>query len=220
MHPVGMDDFPPDQLLVLRHASGESRAALAALLLLDRRLGDIVRGATSPLAAQLKLTWWRDALARLDDHPAPPEPILQAIATEICARGGRGSALAAIAEGWMVLLAEDHATVPVSEEYAELRGRTMFAAAAGVLGAAADGAVADAGKAWALAYLSRHVAGRADADAIRLRAVEAADRAFGGRWERVLRPIGTLSLLSAMELNETSSIARLSKLLKFQLFGR
>lgn len=215
-----MTAFPPDQALVLRHTPEIHRPALEALLALDGRLAQILRSATSPMTGQLKLTWWRDALARLDAHPAPAEPILQGLAHHVVANGVRGVDLGAIAEGWMALLAEDYATAPLLDDYAGLRGGKLFAAAARAFGGVADDRVVEAGKAWALADLALHVSRAETVITIQACMVRAMTRAFTGKWNRSLRPIATLSLLSAFDLDGRSRVSSLLRLVKFRLTGR
>lgn len=215
-----MSTFPPDQALALQLAPPTYRPALTALLALDGRLAQILRAAKSPMTAQLKLTWWRDALARLDDDPVAGEPILQAIATDVVATGVRGVALAEIAEGWMALLAEDFATAAVLDEYAALRGGGLFSAAARAFGGVADDQVVEAGKLWALADLAGHVSGLEVVNTVRIPMVLALKAAFVRRWSRCFRPIGTLSLLCMFELDHGSRLSNLVRLTRFRLIGR
>ena len=56
------------------------------------RSRDVVATSTQPALGAIRLAWWRDALERLDQFPPPPEPRLQAVATELLPRGISGSA--------------------------------------------------------------------------------------------------------------------------------
>ncbi|OQW47093.1 MAG: hypothetical protein A4S16_09745, partial [Proteobacteria bacterium SG_bin6] len=150
-----MTPADPTRRLALAYAPRASRAGLAALLALDDTLAAALRLGRDPAVRQLRLTWWYEALGRLDTAPPPPEPLLQALAAELLPRGVRGAELAALTDGWEVLLNPD----PLSEAgllaYAEGRGR-VFTLAARVLRRAGAG-VTSAGQGWALAELAGHV---------------------------------------------------------------
>ena len=47
----------------------DRRAAMTALWALAERLGQLVRDAREPLIAQIKLAWWRDMMATLENDP-------------------------------------------------------------------------------------------------------------------------------------------------------
>ncbi|WP_156678712.1 hypothetical protein [Sphingomonas profundi] len=130
---IGIAPDGPEWPLVLVHVPPPLRPAFTTLFRLDRRLGAIVGEPNRPIAA-IKLAWWRETLDRLDTAPPPPEPLLQAIATELLHRaaprepaaeqkprkrrsggasrsalnGGIGGGdLAAIAAGWDALIDDD-----------------------------------------------------------------------------------------------------------------
>ena len=91
-------DLPPVQRLALAYASSRSRPAILSLLALDARLAAILRGRREPIAAQMRLAWWRDMLARPKSEWPAGEPVLEAL----CAWNDPGG-LAALAEGWEAL---------------------------------------------------------------------------------------------------------------------
>lgn len=200
----------PERALALDYARREARPALAALFALDAMLGKLARGTRDPLVAQMRLAWWREALAALDARAVPGQPILGALRA-----AGQGAALTPIVDGWEALVAGEVAA------HARARGGTLFAAAARVLGATGDPAAA-AGEAWALADLAvsspdRDVAARARAEAAR-----AMVAVHGHRWSRAGRPLGALALIAAMDLEGRAigSPARVARLVKLRLTGR
>ena len=65
------------------------------------------RSSTQPALGAIRLAWWREALERLDTSPPPPEPRLQAVATELLPRGVTGAMLAELEDGWAALLDEE-----------------------------------------------------------------------------------------------------------------
>src|SRR5205085_12556176 len=109
---------------------------------------------TQPLISQMRLAWWREALERLDSAPPPAEPLLQALAAYVLPVVS-GAELAAMEEGWLILLGEAALTGDELARYAALRGGLLFHFTARLLGEA-DFPVEAAGAQWGLADLLRH----------------------------------------------------------------
>lgn len=199
------------QRLVLRHAAPATRRRLAAVFALDARLAQIVRSTREPMLGRIRLTWWRDALAGLDETGrVPDEPVL----LEVAAAGLPGAALAGMAEGWTILLDEDFAEVNQLDAYARLRGGTMFAVVGGETGAV------EAGAGWALADLAAHVSNADIAVRVRKIALERLTSAFDRSWRRDERSIGLLAWLAFVELRSSLPFVRLLITLRFRLIGR
>lgn len=117
---------------------------------LDARLAAILRGRREPVAAQLRLAWWRDVLAQPPARWPRGEPALDAL------RGWRDpSCLAALPDGWEALLADDLSPAAIAE-FVDARGQA-FACLARELGAASPEDAAAAARVWALADLSANV---------------------------------------------------------------
>ena len=85
---------------------------------------------TQPALGAIRLAWWREALERVDGGSPPPEPRLQAVASELLPRGISGQDLAALEDGWAALLDDE----PDSERIAA-RGTKLFVIGARLLGA-------------------------------------------------------------------------------------
>ena len=66
----------PPVLLAITYAPVQVRARLAWLLTLDYRLKDVLTRASEPMIAQLRLSWWRDALKTSPDNRPKGEPLL------------------------------------------------------------------------------------------------------------------------------------------------
>ncbi|MFN3434091.1 MAG: squalene/phytoene synthase family protein [Sphingomonas sp.] len=210
---------PADRTLAIAAAPAGTRKALAALFALDDTLARIVRGTREPLVGQMRLTWWHDALDRLDAHDAPAEPVLQGVAAHLLPRGVTGAALATMIDGWEELLVADPLDRPALLRHADARGAGLFAAAGRVL----DGdspALADAGRTWALADLARHLSDPTLADAAAAAADEIFARAFSVRWPPAARPIGLLALLAKLDRDSGLPIAKALRVTRFRLFGR
>jgi phytoene synthase len=148
-------ELPPAQRLALAYAPAFARPATLALLALDARLGAVLRGRREPLAAQLRLAWWRDRLATRQSEWPPGEPLLEALR---CWRAPAG--LGALVDGWEALLAEA-LTPPLIGEFVDGRAQA-FAALARELGSdrASDAEVA--ARTWAFADLAANVSSEAE----------------------------------------------------------
>ena len=145
------------------------------------------------MIARIRLAWWREALERLDREKAPAEPVLQALAEHVVGRGVLGAELAAMEEGWAILLSGEPLTAEELAVYAAKRGGLLFACAARLLGC--EGEVG--GEAWALVDLARRSADAADREAA-LAAARA--RAAPSRLPPRLRPLGMLDALARRDL--------------------
>ncbi len=191
--------------MVLSYAHTDARPALAALLALDDRLGAIVRAAREAMIGQLRLTWWHDALIRLDTAPPPAEPVLRALAAEVLPHGVSGGELAGMVEGWEELLEERNAAA--LEGFAVGRGARMFGLAGRVLGTMPGDPLDAAGRGWALADIGEHDAARpwlAQATAV--------------RWSRPARALGAMTQLAAMP--DAGPARRTIRALAHRLTGR
>lgn len=186
-HPA---ELPEPQRLALAWCPRAVRADTRLLLELDARLGAIVATRREPLAAQLRLAWWRETLERPVAGWPRGEPLLDSL------RQWRDPApLADLPEGWEHLLGErlDEAALA---GYAAGRG-AGFAALAEQLGTGHGDEAALAGQVWALADLAAHLA---DPDERAL--AVARGRALGRppRLPRKLRPLAVLAALGASAL--------------------
>ena len=215
-------DLDPDRHLVLAYASAAARPALEALWRLDVTLGSVVARARDRMVARIRLAWWREALERLDTEPPPPEPLLQALAAQVLSGGITGAELAAMEEGWGVLLSEGPLDAEMLQVYADRRGGLLFRHSARLLGG--EGEVAPAGACWALVELARRSA-RADEAEAAMRA--AAAIAEPPAWPRRLRPLAMLSLLARRDLargagsfERQGAPARMWRLLTWRMAGR
>ncbi len=170
----------PDRRFALVHAPSSVRTALASLWALDERLSRVIAGAREPSLAQLRLAWWRQAIAAADGRG---EPVLDALANVPLDR----TRLAGLVDGWEVLI-----DVPWSDDalrqHATLRGALLFTLSAELLG----GAVVGAGEGWALTDLARR-GGSAEA-------LQLAREVFTDGWTADARPLRILARLAARDV--------------------
>jgi phytoene synthase len=215
-------------MLALSYAAAARRPALAALWQLDERMGSIVAAARDPLIGSMRLVWWRDALADLDDRSArvPAEPLLQALAAETLAAGVTGSDMAALEEGWSVLLDDDTPDAAQIEAHGTGRGAPLFRMAATLLGQIPDD-IESAGAGWALADLGHRLQSAEARRTARTAAGRHLARVDLRTWPRSLRPLGLLTLFAredavmpAERLRRQGSPKRLFRSLAYGLLGR
>jgi phytoene synthase len=213
----------PERNLVLAYVAAPRRAALAALFALDDTLADIVRTTSEPLIGQMRLTWWHDALGKLDAAPPPAQPVLEAIARDLIPWGVQGSEVAAMIDGWDVLIEEAELDEQALRRFGDGRGGTLFTLAARALGGEGGAAMRSAGSGWALADLARGLSNSAEAEAARRVSVEQLRAGLEQRWPGPLRPMGMLAHFARMDLEGGSpagSPRRLGRVLWHRLTGR
>jgi 15-cis-phytoene synthase len=199
-----------ERRVVLSYAPATGRDGLAALLALDDQLAAIVRTTTQPMVGQMRLTWWHDAIMRLESAPPPAQPVLQALSRHVVPVTG-AAALAPMIDGGEVLLDPDLSDEAL-REYAAGRG-ALFAAAAAVLGGSAE-RVGHAGEAWALLDLAAHVRDPALSGQARALAATLAERR---RWPRALRALGAMTSLASG--HDRSPAARIGRALWLRVTG-
>lgn len=211
----------PEQALALRYAPTQAQQALAALLALDDTLGQILRTTREPIVGQMRLTWWHEALTKLDSASPPAEPVLQALAASVVPTVG-GAALATLIDGWEALL-EPMLDDDALALFATGRGGRLFTAMARICGVE-DARIAVAGEGWALADLSRRMSDPALADRVRDMARARIDAAMVGVWPRDARALGALALLARDDLRAgapaVGSPRRIGRILIHRLTGR
>lgn len=217
----------PERELALSYASAANRPHLRTLWMLDERFGAIVSRTTDKTIGEMRLLWWREAIA-IADEGAKAEPLLDQVAETIIATESDAADWGAMAEGWHALIQEPLAAAEF-ERFAEERGGRLFRLSAALLGEGA-GEFTDsaemAGRGWALVDLSfRH----SDKD------VAARARTMGAgllrdiavrRWPSALRPLGALTLLAQRDLRNPDLVRRqgsprrVARLLAYRVFGR
>ncbi len=210
----------PEHALAVAYAPRTARPGLAALLALDDRLATIVRAAREPLIGRMRLTWWFEALERLDGAPPPAEPVLRALAANVLPHGVTGAGLATMIDGWEALLTDEPLDNAALDLFASARGRTLFDAMASVSGAS-DSQAGQAGRGWALLDLANNLSDREAAERAGRIAAESLRDAFKDRWSREGRALGALALTARLEAEDRIGPgARVARMLWHRLSGR
>lgn len=189
----------PERALILTYVPLDARDGFAAMLALDDAFANILRSTREPMLVQMRLTWWHEALTKLDRSPPPAEPVLRALASDVLPFAVTGAELATLVDGWEALNEGDPADAAVRAGYAAGRGAALFVLAARLLGDTRFD-VAGAGQGWALADLARNLSDRVAAAAARREAQAALAPALGRRWPGALRGLGALTHIAAMDL--------------------
>jgi phytoene synthase len=202
-----------DRDLVRLYWPVELRPAFDALFGIDDALAEVVTSSTQPALGAIRLAWWREALERLDNNSPPPEPRLQAVASELMPRGISGDDIAALEDGWAALLDDE----PDTERIAA-RGAKLFAIGAQMLGAD-DPLLAPAGRLFANEQVARKRLHMAQFPPDELHQLS------GHRFARRLRPLTALARLAARDSKQAPTIeaeatpGRAVALLSHKLFG-
>jgi phytoene synthase len=180
--------LPPLQRLALAYAPRAMRLALLGMLALDVRLADIVRHAHEPMLAQLRLAWWREALAEGSGASAPGDPLLAMLGNW----PGDRAALVGLADGWEAMTGPAPLSASAFAALAEARAAAFAALAEGP----AEAAIARSmGRAWALSDIAAHLSDPREREAA-LALVRACDWRRQ-RLGRKLRPLAVLHGLAA-----------------------
>lgn len=170
------------------------RGALTTALQLDRRLARIVARTTEPMLGQMRLAWWREALAKpVDDRPRG-DAVLDAIGIHWA---GREAALAAMVDGWEVLITAERLGPVEVEAFGAGRGAFFAAMGTNATPAQAERAAA-AGFRWAIADAAASVSDP-DERAVLIAAGLARDD-LRARWPKELRGLAVLEAMATRAL--------------------
>lgn len=198
--------------IAVLYAAQSLRPRYRSLLLLDAQLARIALSAREPMLAQLKLAWWRDAIA--DPGEAPAQPLVQELATSWPEGPAR---LTILVDGWERVAVGEGGFLAVAEAVAEARAAACAAAARAV----PNDAIQAASRRWTLVTLARLAP-----DAQEREAMLATARGIGrAPLARGLRPLALLDGLARRALRRGGGALlgdRLSPLaaLRLGIFGR
>lgn len=183
-----LDELPPPQRLALSYAPAAARQKTLALFALDARLASIVRRRGEPVLAQMRLAWWRDALAASADKRPAGETVLGLLG------GWRDpSTLIPLVDGWETLLGEA-LDEPAIQGFAAGRGAGCAELAREL--ACEPSAASSAGRLWALGDLAAHLSNATERAAV----IAAADGMSRPALLRALRPLTVLAGLAERSL--------------------
>lgn len=211
----------PERELALSYAKKAARSHLRTLWSVDERFGSIVAGTTEATIGEMRLLWWREALATASDHAAV-EPLLEQVALSLGESGADGTEWGKMAEGWFALL-QDPLELSDLERFAAERGGRLFALSASLLADQVPAWVPDFGRTWALADLSCRIRDEDVADQARILAADMLASSRGRKWPRALRPLGALAVLARRDVGRSNrqqgSPARVLRMIYHNITG-
>jgi len=148
----------PDRWLTSRFiADPAARADVVALYAFDHELARARRAASTPLLAEIRLTWWREALDEIfEGSPARRHPVAEALAGAVRRHALPRAPLEAMIDGQIGALEAPELDEAAALAWADGVEGSVARLAVAILDPAADaGAAAPAGRAWGLALLIR-----------------------------------------------------------------
>ena len=145
-----VEDLPPEAQVAIGYALPVDRNAFAALLAFDRNLARAVAGASEAIVGQLRLAWWRDALAADVDVLPRGNPLLDELASGF---GEQRQQLGALVDGWEAVLLAEPIDMAAIQSLKAGREAGWLALASALRSKATDRAVRLAAGRWAVADL-------------------------------------------------------------------
>jgi len=192
------------------------RPAFAALWNLDLAFADVVSTSSDPRLGAIRLAWWRERLEELDSaNPAPAEPRLQQVTSELLPRGITGGQLSQLEDAWLPLL-EPFPWNEAAAEGLKLRGRVLFGIGARLVGGEEKDAV-DAGALWSLIDGAQHCS---DAPSQQMLFGEARTVLQEVRKvPRSVRPLTIIAAVAAADLIGKGPLGRVSAAIRHRVSG-
>lgn len=146
----------PDRWLTALFAPETRRPGLFALYAFNLELARIAENVSEPLLGDIRLQWWRDALAECAPESPRAHPVAHALRERVVPAGVKPESLIALVEARTVDL--EPAPPPTLEAlcaYADATSGAVMRLALQVLGVESDAAAREAGIAYALVGLLR-----------------------------------------------------------------
>jgi 15-cis-phytoene synthase len=158
----------PDRWLTSRFiADTGARADVLALYAYDYELAHALKVASTPLLAEIRLTWWREVLDEIfAGRAVRRHPVAEALADIVRRRGLTRAPLEAMIDGQIEAVETAQFEAAAALAWADAVEGSLASLAATVLDPASSAqAAAPAGRAWGLALLRR--SGRASDEVLR-----------------------------------------------------
>ena len=191
----------PDRWLTSRFIAGPAaRADVVALYAYDHELARARRAASTPLLAEIRLTWWREALDEIfAGGPVRRHPVAEALAAAVRRHDLPRAPLEAMIDGQLGALEALTLDAAAALAWADAVEGSLARLVAKALDPTAEpGAIAAGGRAWGLALLIRSGAVARDMVAAPLR--EALRAASAGRLSVAALPAALPARLARFDL--------------------
>jgi len=148
----------PDRYIATLFAPADKRPLLYALYALNHELGHIAEAVREPMMAEIRLQWWRDALADARAGTPRQHDVLQAMAAVFANADVPPHLLDATIDARSFdASGEIFADTAALEAYADATSGNLMRLAAHILGEPAEDMAREAGNAYALAGVLRAV---------------------------------------------------------------
>lgn len=198
---IGDDALSPLAMLLSAHA-GAQAARHRAIWAFDARLAKVARTTSEAMIGQMRLAWWNDVIDDAAGIKGQGEPVVDAMRAcgAIGAPGRSVVNLAAVIDGWEILVVEPEIDLLGLRDYAVGRGGGLFRALADVE-QAPDWLIA-AGQVWALWDLAGHVGDEGLAKAALELAVELLPQVADAHWTREWKPLRIAFTLARQDVLE------------------
>ena len=148
----------PDRYIAALFAPAAKRAHLFALYALNHELGHVGEAVREPMMAEIRLQWWRDALAEARAGKPRGHEVLRGMAKAFAASGSPLGSLDAMIDARALDAGSEMFTdIAALETYADETSGNLMRLGAAILEAPADDIAREAGIAYALTGILRAV---------------------------------------------------------------
>lgn len=189
-------DLSPPTRLATGFAPAPARHLWRSFFALDRRFAQVLASASEPMLAQIRLTWWRETLAR----PVAERPVGEPLLAALRAWHGESAALAGLADGWEGMIGEAPLDPAALAGLACARGEAVTAIVRLLAAADHEGMARALGYRWALVDMASRLSDPAERKSV-ANLIDGAPRPCGAA-PRVLRPVAVLCRLEERAMRE------------------
>lgn len=193
---VLLPTLPTFERLALAYAPRTTRNAWLSLFAVDARLASLVRSATEPMLAQLRIAWWREALEADGSAWPKGDPILGSLTSW----NGEHRGLAALADGWEALTAPAPLNAQAMAHFAKGRADAIATLSQHVGAGAQAETARQLASEWSLADLAMRLSREDERGTARALAEGSVGRP--PKAPRALRPLAVLRSLAIRRLDQ------------------
>ncbi len=197
MELIEQETLADELRLAIAYSPRDLQPRLASFFAFDQRLARIIAQTTEPMLAQIRIAWWRDALA-LDPADRPQgDAVLDALGSHW---SGSERCLIELANGWEEMLAEPPISLDVAKRFVASRIAPIMVLGSLEEGSHAHRSVSEAAQNWGWADLVLNTSDPDERSAFLTQGLQAAkkSRRLPGRW----RGIAVLGALARRSLRQ------------------
>jgi 15-cis-phytoene synthase len=152
---LDLELLKPPKRLAIAYARRPEKGLLSLLLLMDARLGEILKHNSEPLIAQMRLAWWRDVIGKVPAQRPSGEPLIAQLNLLQAAHPewNIDEFLLSIIDGWDELFANESWNNDALVRHGKARSKGIFASFAVISGYEITEGINTLGQRWALTDL-------------------------------------------------------------------